>query len=52
VFTSDTNFGSHVYCFVTSKTANGFTIVLNASNGNPQNAPASTTVDWVALPVN
>ena len=52
-FTSDTAFGSHmdVYTFVTSKSVNGFTIVLNSSAGNATAAPAGTTVDWLALPL-
>ena len=40
-----------VYTFVTSKTVNGFTIVLNSSAGNASAAPAGTTVDWLALPL-
>ena len=54
VFSSSVNFGPHmdVYLYVTSKTVNGFTFVLNSSAGTAQNAPAGTTIDWVALPTN
>jgi hypothetical protein len=54
VFTSSVNFGPHMdaYLYVTSKTVNGFTFVLNSSAGAAQNAPAGTTIDWVALPTN
>ena len=41
-----------VYLFVTSKTTSGFTFVLNVANGDPMNAPAGTTIDWLALPTN
>jgi hypothetical protein len=52
MLTSSVAFGSHmdVYIYVTSKTASGFTFVLNTSNGTATNAPAGSTVDWIALP--
>jgi hypothetical protein len=55
VLTSDTDFGGNAgwgYLFVTGKTANGFTFNLNDSGGTAKNAPADTTVDWLALPSN
>jgi hypothetical protein len=54
IFTSSVNFGPHMdsYLYVTSKTVNGFTFVLNTSAGAAQNAPNGTTIDWVALPTN
>ncbi len=55
VFTSDTDWSAQhvdVYLFVTSKTTSGFTFVLNVANGDPMNAPAGTTIDWLALPTN
>jgi hypothetical protein len=51
--TSDTDWSAqHIdwYLVVTSKTTTGFTFLLNQPNGNPVNAPASTTVDWLAFP--
>jgi hypothetical protein len=51
--TSDTDWGAqHIdwYIAVTSKSTTGFTFLLNKPDGNPVNAPASTTVDWAAFP--
>jgi len=53
MLTSDTDWNAQhldVYLFVTSKTASGFTFILNGADGNPVNAPANTKVDWLALP--
>ena len=53
--TSDTDWGNSAgwgYVLATSKTVNGFTIVLNESDGGAKNAPANTTVDWIVIPTN
>ena len=55
MITSDTDWGGNAgwgYLFVTSRTASGFTIILNDDGGTPKNAPAGTTIDWIALPSN
>jgi hypothetical protein len=53
--TSDTNFTASSgwgYLAGITKTTTGFTILLNSSAGAAFNAPASTTVDWIAIPNN
>jgi hypothetical protein len=55
MITSDTDWGGNSgfgYLYVTSRTASGFTLILNDDGGTPKNAPAGTTIDWIALPSN
>jgi hypothetical protein len=56
VFSSDTDWGgggaSWGYLYVSARTASGFTLILNDNGGNANNAPAGTTIDWIALPSN
>ena len=55
MFSSDTDFGGNSswgYLFVSGKTVNGFSFNMNDDGGAPKNAPAGTTVDWIALPSN
>jgi hypothetical protein len=55
MITSDTDWGGNSgwgYLYVTGKTVNGFTLNLNDNGGALKNAPAGTTVDWIALPSN
>jgi len=55
MITSDTDWGGNSgfgYLYVTSRTASGFTLILNDNGGNAKNAPAGTTIDWIALPSN
>ena len=48
-FTSSSGWG---YMSAASKATGSFVITLRNSNGTTQNAPAGTTVDWVAIPNN
>ena len=55
MFTSHVDWGGNSgwgYLFASSKTVNGFTFNLSDSQGVLKNAPAGTTIDWVALPSN
>jgi hypothetical protein len=48
--TSSTSFSNNTWGYgaATSKTATGFSILLNTSGGSAFNAPAGTTMDWIA----
>ena len=53
VFTSDTSFGINFEdVFVSNKTATGFRITFVDLGGDPINANANTTVDWMVIPTN
>jgi hypothetical protein len=51
--TSSTNFTSSSgwgYLQATTKATGSFVITLHNSDASTKNAPANTTVDWVAIP--
>jgi hypothetical protein len=52
-FASDASFGfTFEDVYVSNKTTTGFRITLEDVSGNPINANANTTVEWIVLPTN